>query len=479
MRLRLAFLSALIVAIAGVMTAAGSAATLITSANITNDADGDNEVDIAINPTNPQNLIAAWNDYGNGNSCGLGYSLNGGQTWHTDWLRGVTPPGGNPTFDYGAGDPSVGFLNDGTAVLSCAAWAASKSQPSAVFASRSTDGGQTWAPVQQLTFGKNLGHLQDHNMLTIDRYGNRALVAYTVWNGYAARSFTLISSDGGLTYKGPYEIASDYKRNAVDTFDVSLAGAPDGTIYATSGIWQHVQEWNEQAIVISQMRPGETKFTRSVKVRDLVPAPYNLPGEQWRTSMQGSIGVDPAGTVNVLTGDYVTGNLDLYLAKSTDHGTTFPSQVNLRPGQWLDAAADDAADGHRRRCTAAEGPRPHAVLGRLHRHRLAGHGRRTRLDLQRPPVARRLFCDFGAVTRIEGWDLPGPTPARSGDAYALRLRRSSSACALSARRRVRSAFSIIWRRASRSAFVNFFFAIVPSKQDLDSSERARDAAHIE
>jgi hypothetical protein len=301
-------------------------------ANISNDGpanNGDNEVDIAINPTNPQNLIAAWNDYGPGSSCGLGYSTNGGRTWSTSWLRGVTPEGGNPTFDYGAGDPSVGFLNDGTAILSCAAWGASKSQPSALFASRSTDGGKTWQPAQQLTYGQNLGHLQDHNMLTIDRYHNRALVAYSVWNGYRARSYALISSDGGRTYQGPYEIASDYIANAVDRFDVSLAGAPDGTIYATSGIWQQVNEWSEQAVVVSQMRPGETKFTHSVKVRDLVPAPMTLPGESWRTSMQASIGVEADGTVDLLTGDYITGNIDMYLARSADHGLTFPSQVNL------------------------------------------------------------------------------------------------------------------------------------------------------
>jgi hypothetical protein len=350
MRGRLALVLALMLAGIGVLVASGAAATVVTTANITADADGDNEVDIAVNPTNPQNLIAAWNDYGTGNSCGLGYSMDAGATWHTDWLRGVTPEGGNPTFDYGAGDPSVGFLSDGTAILSCAAWGVSKSQPSAVFASRSTDGGQTWAPVQQLTFGKNLGHLQDHQMLTIDRYGDRALVAYTVWHGYSARSYALISSDGGRTYQGPYEIAADYKANAVDTFDVSLAGAPDGTVYATSGIWQHVQEWNEQAIVVSQMRPGETKFTRSVKVRDLVPAPYNLPGEQWRTSMQGSIGVNAAGTVYVMTGDYVTGNLDMYLAKSFDHGGTFPTQINLTSDPndqvmpWISVRPDGRVD---------------------------------------------------------------------------------------------------------------------------------------
>ena len=314
--------------------ATSTSSSVKTLANITNDGpdtNGDNEVDIAINPTNPNNLIAAWNDYGPGQSCGLGYSLDGGQTWTTSWLRGVTPLGGNPTFDYGAGDPSVGFLNDGTAVLSCAAWGASKSQPSALFASRSTDGGRTWAPVQQLTFGQNLGHLQDHNMLTIDHYGNRVLVAYSVWNGLRATSYALISSDGGNTYAGPYEIAADYTKNAVDRFDVSLAGAPDGTIYATSGIWQHVQEWSEQAVVVSQMRPGEKSFTRSVKVRDLVPAPMTLPGESWRTSMQASIGVEGDGTVDLLTGDFVTGNLDMYLARSHDHGASFPAsqQTNL------------------------------------------------------------------------------------------------------------------------------------------------------
>jgi hypothetical protein len=350
MRTRLAFLLAFVLVVAGVLASSGAASTVLTQANITADSDGDNEVDIAVNPTNPKNLIAAWNDYGNGNSCGLGYSLDGGKTWHTDWLRGVTPAGGNPTFDYGAGDPSVGFLGDGTAILSCAAWGSSTSQPSALFASRSTDGGKTWEPVQQLTFGQNLGHLQDHNMLTIDRYHDRALVAYSVWNGYAARSFALISSDGGRTYQGPYEIAADYKANAVDTFDVSLAAGPDGTVYATSGIWQKVNEWNEQAIVVSQMRPGETKFTRTVKVRDLVPAPYNLPGEQWRTSMQGSIGVDSAGTVYVLTGDYVTGNLDMYLAKSSDGARTFLAQVNLTNDAhdqvmpWLSVQPDGRLD---------------------------------------------------------------------------------------------------------------------------------------
>jgi hypothetical protein len=314
-------------------TVAAASPSVLTTTNISNDGpadNGDNEVDIAINPTNAQNLIAAWNDYGPGGSCGIGWTKNGGRTWHTDWLRGVTPEGGNPTYDYGAGDPSVGFLNDGTAILACNAWSTKK--PTALFTSTSTNGGETWAAAQLVASANTKAGNLDHPMMTIDHYGNRALLAYTAWSGYQANSYALVSDSTGTSWSGPYRIAADYKSNSPDVFDESLAGAPDGTIYATSGIWQHVNEWSEQAVVVSQMRPGETAFTHSVKVRDLVPAPITLPGETWRTSMQASIGVDAAGTVYELTGDYVTGYLHMYLAKSTDHGASFPTQVQLTNG---------------------------------------------------------------------------------------------------------------------------------------------------
>jgi hypothetical protein len=331
-KLRILVAAAAVLAFTAGVSAA-QAATVTHVVNVSNDGpatNGDNEVDIAINPTHPSNMIAGWNDYGPGNSCGVGWTKNGGVTWHTDWLRGMTPDGGNPTYDYGAGDPSVGFLDDGTAMFTCNAWSVKK--PTALFVLRSTNGGETWsAPVMVESAETKAGNL-DHPMMTIDHYNHRALLAYTAWSGNQANSFALVSNSDGTSWSGPYRIAADYKSNAPDVFDVSLAGAPDGTIYATSGIWQHVNVWNEQAVVVSQMRPGETEFTRSVKVRDLVPPGMTLPGESWRTSIQASIGVDADGTVYELTGDAVTGHLHMYLAKSTDDGVSFPTQLQLTSG---------------------------------------------------------------------------------------------------------------------------------------------------
>jgi hypothetical protein len=315
------------------VSAAQAAPRVQTLVNMSNDGpatNGDNEVDVAINPADPSNMIAGWNDYGVGNSCGVGWTTDGGRTWKSDWLRGMTPAGGNPTYDFGAGDPSVGFLNDGTAIFTCNAW--SNTKPTAIFVTTSRDGGATWASPQLIVSALTKAGNLDHPMMTIDHYNNRALIGYTAWSGAQANSFALVSDSTGTSWAGPYRIAADYKSNAPDVFDVSLAGAPDGTIYATSGIWQHVQQWNEQSVVVSRLRPGETAFTHSVKVRDLVPAPMTLPGEGWRTSMQASIGVDAAGTVYELTGDSVSGFLHMYLAKSTDQGASFPTQLQLSSG---------------------------------------------------------------------------------------------------------------------------------------------------
>ena len=103
------------------------------------------------NPTNPQNLIAVWQQdrWSDGGAHGLvtAVSHNGGTSWtrtfpHFSTCAGGTPQNGG-AYDR-ASDPWVSFGPDGTAYQVSLSFDAND-PANAVLASRSTDGGNTWS----------------------------------------------------------------------------------------------------------------------------------------------------------------------------------------------------------------------------------------------------------------------------------------------------------------------------------------------
>lgn len=123
-----------------------------------------NETTIAVNPTNPQNLLAGQNDYRRGDgSCGADFSVDAGQHWGNTLIPiGFSVPGvDNPTaarhYWTSSGDPSVAFDSTGAAYYTCGAFDrsfptnddASCANPagscaSGLFVFRSVDGGASW-----------------------------------------------------------------------------------------------------------------------------------------------------------------------------------------------------------------------------------------------------------------------------------------------------------------------------------------------
>ena len=99
------------------------------------------EEQIAVNPTDPSNVIAGQNDSRIGyNHCGFDYSLDGGHTWGD----GIPPfsqhtnPGTGSIYD-AASDPNVTFSGEGTAWFSCVVFDIN-TNASGLFATRSTPG---------------------------------------------------------------------------------------------------------------------------------------------------------------------------------------------------------------------------------------------------------------------------------------------------------------------------------------------------
>ena len=132
---------------------------------------------VAVNPTQPVNLIGVWQQdrWSNGGARGLltGYSFDGGRTWARTAATFSRCAGGNAANggDYErASDPWVTFAPDGTAYQISLSFSGQDSQPgssSAILVSRSTDGGRTWSvPVTLIRDGS--AAFNDKESITAD-----------------------------------------------------------------------------------------------------------------------------------------------------------------------------------------------------------------------------------------------------------------------------------------------------------------------
>ncbi|MBK6982850.1 MAG: exo-alpha-sialidase [Betaproteobacteria bacterium] len=151
--------------------------------------DAEVEPSLAVDPANPDHLLAMWQQdrWSNGSARGLvsAVSFDGGATWASQGMAFSRCAGGTPAnggdFDR-ATDPWVAFGPDGTA------WAMSLSTSGASFAggsanamlvSRSADGGRTWGNAVAL-IADTAPFFNDKNAITADPRDAR--FAYAVWD---------------------------------------------------------------------------------------------------------------------------------------------------------------------------------------------------------------------------------------------------------------------------------------------------------
>lgn len=332
-----------------------------------------NEPHIAVNPSDPQNLVAGANGfefYFVGKTLvarslnDFRVSFNGGHTWTTGFLE----MGG---FNI-ASDPVFAFDTDGNAYYANIAFHVGQSGAAAsngsILVAKSTDGGSHYAlpALVHKGFG-NVGRsfFDDKEWLTVDtwagsRFKDRIYVTWTGFDfgagGAYLRSAIWIShsDDGGRTWSETKEISGSGAfcvtqvtgpANQCDEDQFSVpAVAPDGTLYvAFENSNTAAPDFRNQYLVVRSPDGGVT-WEGPFKVADLVDGVFDYPvnivgrqtftGVQYRVHSAGNITVDSNGKLYLVWSDNRNGtasatNADVFLSWSIDGGQNWSNPVNV------------------------------------------------------------------------------------------------------------------------------------------------------
>jgi hypothetical protein len=249
--------------------------------DVSNLAGYQGETTIAINPTNPANMIAGSNNLGPSSILGVTeayWTKDGGNTWTAVDLGGQ-------------GDPGVVFDRAGNAYFSFI------DSNFGISVRKSTDGGTTWAPAVQVaasptpSFGVEdkpaIAVGPDHSNTAIDRI-------YVGWDDGVGDVLQVASSgDGGATWTAPVTV--DGQTNEIYA---QPSVGPDGTFYIA---WDNFSNAGSSKIMFSSsLNDGSTFSTPVIAATSTInlfnPTRYTIPAQPTRgIAADPSIAVEQSG----------------------------------------------------------------------------------------------------------------------------------------------------------------------------------------
>lgn len=318
---------------------------------------------LAVNPTNPADLIAGSKMFTDPAhyrfKIGTYYSLDGGRHWHDS---GVLPGFGAYAI---VSDVSIAFGPDGTAYVCVLAWDGKK--VSGIFVSRSADGGQTFSDPVPVYIDTSGAVFNDKPWIAVDdgRGPNRGNV-YVAWNmdgpdhrdsdamhpqlipqrpETADSGIAVVRSTDGARSFSPYQIVAPFDQQHFYLGAIP-AVAPDGTVAIAFSALDGTGKIDGMAMVMSH-DGGKSFSPLTTIVPDVVPVPNHLPHSTFRNTSMPSFAISPAdGSMVVVWADYRYGDADIMAARSVDGGRTWSSPIRVnhdRIGDRIDQFQPEVA----------------------------------------------------------------------------------------------------------------------------------------
>ncbi len=285
-----------------------------------------NEEQVVVNPTDPDNLVATWRDFRLGyRRVGVGYTFDAGITW-TDFLL-VEPAYPRQS------DPGITVDRFGNFYIVVLSYTGNTSEPNGLFVFKSEDGGVTWSdPVAAIDAVP--GVFEDKELMACDRTGGpHDGNLYVSWARFWDTTIMNVRSiDGGATYESPV-VVSD--QTGVQ-WPVPVVG-PGGVLYVA---WVHY--WPDQ-IRIDRSFDGGATFGSDITVVDVYDAQTELNGGVGTfafPAMDCDITGGPHhGRLYVAFMDRMYGDNDVFLTYSDDQGVSWSDPLRIND-DFLGTGAD-------------------------------------------------------------------------------------------------------------------------------------------
>jgi hypothetical protein len=346
-----------------------------------------NEPTIAIDPTNPDLVVAGWNDYCDtdlgGGWMGLAYSGDRGETWTPSKIpgypsdtsvEGAASPLHNRQAE--AGDPLLAFGNDGTLFAGGIAFNRVNPQNGdvwvATYANHPHASGYPKDYLRTVVVGRGTpalaGIFEDKPELEVDRTGGRFDGnVYICWSRFVGAGRTQISfsrsTDSGQTFSDPTLLSF-----GKDVQGCDIAIENDGDVYVTWGTRNTPSAIDAQGLAIARsddggatFEPGHqiaafTRYFPSDGARDCGDGAAACPSRFvfFRVPLEPRVTADQSGTLPGIYATYnavdpatvvpsttsyssagansgLVGRSVVYVIRSADNGQTWSSPVPVDP----------------------------------------------------------------------------------------------------------------------------------------------------